>query len=156
MKLLSTLTAILVIQTLSLSDTIYVPDDYPTIQGTIDAAVNGDEIIVRPGTYVEKIDFVGKAITVMSKQGAAVTTIDGNHTGGEYCKIREWRGRRLHLRRLHLNECFLHSWWRRDLLPGLLTDRHQQYHLGELGRRRYFSSPSSSWCSDLPGTSCSP
>jgi parallel beta-helix repeat protein len=61
--------------------TIYVPDNYSTIQGAINAGANGDTVIVRPGMYVENIDFVGKAIIVRSKQGAAVTTIDGNRTG---------------------------------------------------------------------------
>ena len=66
---------------LALSATIYVPDNYATIQGAIDSASNGDTVIVRPGTYVENIDFVGKAITVQSEQGASVTTIDGNQAG---------------------------------------------------------------------------
>ena len=39
--------------------TWYVPDDFPTIQGAISdpMVVNGDTVIVRPGTYVENIDF---------------------------------------------------------------------------------------------------
>ena len=57
---------------------IYVPDDYPTIQGSIDAASPGDTIIVRPGTYVENISFKGKAITVTSEAGAKDTVIDGH------------------------------------------------------------------------------
>ena len=32
--------------------TIYVPDDYPTIQDAIKAASDSDTIIVRPGTLV--------------------------------------------------------------------------------------------------------
>jgi len=57
--------------------TIYVPDNYATIQGAIDASNNGDTIIVRPGTYVENINFVGRAITVKSEKGPVVTVIDG-------------------------------------------------------------------------------
>lgn len=43
--------------------------------------MNGDTVIVRPGTYVENIDFLGKAVTLQSERGAAVTTIDGNQAG---------------------------------------------------------------------------
>src|SRR5262245_5469159 len=54
-----------------------VPQDYPTIQMAIDAAVNGDTVTVAPGTYAENINFHGKAITVASAQGPSQTTIDG-------------------------------------------------------------------------------
>jgi hypothetical protein len=61
--------------------TIRVPADAATIQQAIDAAVPGDTVLVAPGTYVENIDFRGKAITVASEQGPAVTVIDGNRAG---------------------------------------------------------------------------
>ena len=63
------------------ADIINVPGDYPTIQEAIDAAVEGDEVIVAAGTYVELIDFLGKAITLRSADGPTVTTIDGNLAG---------------------------------------------------------------------------
>ena len=81
MRYLIILVAMLFMPALALSDTIYVPDDYATIQGAIIAAVKGDTIIVKPGTYVENIDFLGKAITVMSEMGAQATLIDGNQSG---------------------------------------------------------------------------
>ena len=61
-------------------DTINVPGDYPAIQGAIDAAAAGDVVLVGPGTYVENLDFLGKAITVMSIDGPEDTVVDGNQT----------------------------------------------------------------------------
>ncbi len=53
-----------------IGNTISVPGDYSTIQGAIDAAMEGDVIIVSPGTYFENVDFKGKAITVRSEEPA--------------------------------------------------------------------------------------
>ena len=52
-------------------------DPYCSIQTAIDNAVDTDEIVVAPGTYVEAINFLGKAITLRSSDGQSVTTIDG-------------------------------------------------------------------------------
>ncbi|PYU99398.1 MAG: hypothetical protein DMG26_16610, partial [Acidobacteria bacterium] len=61
--------------------TINVPAGQPTIQAAINAASNGDTVLVAPGTYYENINFMGKAITVTSSGGPAVTTIDGDAAG---------------------------------------------------------------------------
>ncbi len=61
--------------------TRHVPSDYATIQSAIDASVNGDTVLVAPGTYFENIDFVGKAITVRGADGPEATLIDGQNQG---------------------------------------------------------------------------
>jgi len=65
---------------------IDVPADFPAIQSAINAAANGDTIIVSPGRYVENIDFLGKAITVQSiepldEEVVESTVIDGGASG---------------------------------------------------------------------------
>ena len=63
------------------ADLLHVPGDFPTIQEAIDAAVDGDEVEVHPGTYFETINFLGKAIRVYSTDGPDVTIIDAQQTG---------------------------------------------------------------------------
>ncbi|OVE82286.1 hypothetical protein BVY03_01305 [bacterium K02(2017)] len=63
------------------SATINVPADYSTIQSAIDAANNGDEVLVAAGSHYGKIDFLGKDITVTSSNGAANTFIYGALNG---------------------------------------------------------------------------
>jgi parallel beta-helix repeat protein len=62
---------------LMFANVIRVPTDQVSIQAAINAALIGDTVQVAPGTYYENIDFSGKAITVVSEQGAQVTIIDG-------------------------------------------------------------------------------
>jgi hypothetical protein len=64
------------------ASTIHIPGDQPTIQAGINAAGNGDTVLVAPGIYYENIDFKGKAITVTSSAGPATAIIDGSGTAG--------------------------------------------------------------------------
>lgn len=63
-----------------------VPADYSTIQLAINASLNGDSIVVSPGTYVENINFNGKNIILTSTiptdpNIVEATIIDGNSNG---------------------------------------------------------------------------
>src|SRR5258708_36117955 len=75
------LVVVMIPSSLHAQATIQVPANYPTIQSAINAANSGDTVLVDPGTYVENINFNGKAITVTSSNGPVTTIIDGNHNG---------------------------------------------------------------------------
>lgn len=77
---------------LSTADVITVDDDgpadYSTIQEAIDAAKDGDEVLVAPGRYTnpkdlfgdfdqQVVDLAGKAIRLHSSHGPEVTIVDG-------------------------------------------------------------------------------
>ena len=57
------------------SSTIYIPDDYSTIQAGVDAALDGDIVLVRPGNYPEHILLGSASITLASTHGARATFI---------------------------------------------------------------------------------
>ena len=76
-----------------LAATIQVPGDARTIQGAIDAAADGDVVIVAPGTWNETINLKGKAIVLRSADGPEATVLDGRTLPGSivYCNEGETR-----------------------------------------------------------------
>ena len=61
--------------------TLYVPDDFSSIQAGIHGIQDGDTLIVRDGVYYENIVVSGRQISILSENGAATTIIDGMHNG---------------------------------------------------------------------------
>src|SRR5262245_13327095 len=60
----------------ALAANLRVPQQFPTIQAALNAASDGDTVIVAPGTYVENL-FISRPVTLRSSGGAETTTIDG-------------------------------------------------------------------------------
>ncbi len=69
--------------------TINVPEDFPTLQEAIDAAKDGDTILVAEGTYKGNIYFKGKSlnliaddsnVTIEGTEEGSVVTIDSDST----------------------------------------------------------------------------
>ena len=70
------------------SHIIDVPSDQPTIQAGINASTSGDTVLVQPGTYIERIEFSGRNISLGSlflitgdTNYITTTIIDGDSLG---------------------------------------------------------------------------
>ena len=77
------------------STTIYVPDNYPTIQTAVNAAGSGATIIVRAGTYAENIVVSKSDLTIESESGAGVTTVQAASSSSHVFHIRSVNGVRI-------------------------------------------------------------
>lgn len=76
---------LIIYSTIAFGATIHVPEEYPTIQAAIDAAVNGDTVLVADGIYTgpgnKDLDFDGKGITLISENGPDNCVIDCEFNG---------------------------------------------------------------------------
>ena len=67
--------------------TIYVPDDYATIQAAVNAASAGDTIIVRDGTYTENVKVKKDHLTIKSENGADSTIVQAANPGDNVFEV---------------------------------------------------------------------
>jgi hypothetical protein len=71
---------------------LHVPRQYRTIQAAINAAVDGDTVLISPGTYYETISFNGKSIAVIGTDGPRATVIDAEGMNKTVVEIKNSRG----------------------------------------------------------------
>ncbi|MEA3324923.1 MAG: hypothetical protein U9Q37_07275 [Euryarchaeota archaeon] len=71
MVLIATLTLVFFAATVAVTSatTMYVPDDHETIQEAVNAANEGNKVIIRDGTYNENVN-VNKPLTIRSENGS--------------------------------------------------------------------------------------
>ena len=66
-----------------LSATIHVPDDQPTIQAGLDAALTGDTVVVACGVYNESEIEIHRSVVLMSESGEPeCVVIDAQYSPG--------------------------------------------------------------------------
>jgi hypothetical protein len=72
--------ALLVLPTVGSADSVYVPDNFTSIQSALSSANPGDFVFVRAGTYSERIS-IPEGVELHSMDGPELTTIDGGGVG---------------------------------------------------------------------------
>ena len=71
MKTIFFVTSLIILSTFLAATIINIPGDQPTIQEGINAAVDGDTVLVQPNTYIENINFkMNKIIHLPSRIGS--------------------------------------------------------------------------------------
>lgn len=72
--------------------TFNVPGDFATIQGAVDAASSGDEVLVSEGYYTENVVIDGKNVSLRSVEGARSTVIEPERKSETILRVRGARG----------------------------------------------------------------
>ncbi|MBC8312330.1 MAG: hypothetical protein H8E72_08485 [Candidatus Marinimicrobia bacterium] len=79
MKVHLRLLSLLILLQSTFATTIYIPEDYSTIQEGIDNSVNSDTVLVSEGTYYENLIIQNKDIAILASSDS--TTLDGSGNG---------------------------------------------------------------------------
>jgi len=63
---------------------IHVPNDEPGIQAAVDAANDGDTVVISPATYTETIHIINKDLNIITHASHLRTIINGNLNGSVF------------------------------------------------------------------------
>ena len=67
--------------------TIYVPDEYSSIQEAVDAASPGDTVVIRDGIYTENVNINKDHLTLSSEHGAERTVVEAANAADETFQV---------------------------------------------------------------------
>lgn len=62
---------------------LHVPAAFPSIQAAVDAASDGDRILIAPGTYAERIDSTNTSFELIGADGPDTTILDARGAPGQ-------------------------------------------------------------------------
>ena len=65
------------------ANTVFVPDQFPTLQAAVNATSPGDTVIIRPGTYNGTTTFANKNITIQSTDPNDPAVVDATILDGQ-------------------------------------------------------------------------
>ena len=74
----------LILPAAAAAETYYVPGDYPNIQSAMNAASDGDTVLVGPGQWAGPVSILGKDVVLKSSGGPTVTDI---HTFSDFSVV---------------------------------------------------------------------
>jgi Right handed beta helix region len=90
-----TVCLLLLLPSRALAETLHVPQDHETIQAAVDAAADGDTILVHAGTYAEAVAITGKTNLVLRGVGKVFVDPPGADgitlTGCDTCTVEKLR-----------------------------------------------------------------
>ena len=80
MRCLASILALVLVHPALAAD-LHVPGDHDTIQAAINAATDGDRVLVGPGTWMERLTIKKKSLELIATAGQDETIIDASGTG---------------------------------------------------------------------------
>jgi hypothetical protein len=89
---------------------LLVPSEYSSIQAAVNAATDGDRIVLAPGTYNEQVSINNKSITIASSGGPSVTKIDRVGNGGTIFYVGNDPGKTVSFEGLTITRWYLYSY----------------------------------------------